>query len=584
MAHTYTRQGFHNIILPKKHSFVSDLLVFGVLFSLLYFIIILSVQWHAPVNQNFSIDLSPTKLPYYAVLSTGRMAIAYVIALLFSFLYARIAVMSRRTEGIMIPILDVLQSIPILSFMPGVVLGLVALFPHTNLGLELAAVILIFTSQAWNITFGFYQTLLTIPEELKEVAFINHLNFWQRFTRLEIPSGTISIIWNSMMSWAGGWFFLMASEQFTLGTKSFQLPGIGSYLQAAANQGNIIALLLGLGTLICVIVLLDQLLWRPLVAWGDRFKLEQNESDEKPHSWFLSLLLQSRILTFLEKVLFIPLVTLIDLVFSSGDNKQELVEPMHIRKQTVPTKSIATAFLLFVCVVLFVIGVIVTLGIVKQISSLEWKMIGTGAVVTLLRTMSALLISLLWTVPVGVTVGLNPKWAKRVQPIIQMTASVPATALFPALLLLLLFLPSGLNIAAVVLMLLGTQWYVLFNVIAGAMAIPNDLREATTIYQIRGWNRWRYLILPSIFPYLVTGMITATGGAWNASIVSEYVTFAGKVHQTVGLGATIAEAANTNNFHLLLISTITMAILVFTINRFFWQRIYRLAESKYHFE
>ena len=311
MAHTYTQTGYqtavNKTILPKKHHVVAEMFVFATLAALLYIAIILATRAHAPLSRKFSINLSYVKLPYYAALSTGRMAIAYIISLLFSFVYARVAVMNKRVERVMVSILDVLQSIPILSFMPGLVLGLVVLFPHSNIGLELAAIILIFTSQAWNITFGFYQTLITTPEELKEVASINRLSFWQRFTRLEIPAGVTSLTWNSMMSWAGGWFFLMASEQFTLGNKSFQLPGIGSYLQAAANKGDIAAIFCGLGTLILIIILLDQLLWRPLIAWGYRFKIELSESGDKPHSWFLVILKQSSLLTFLNRTAVSPL-------------------------------------------------------------------------------------------------------------------------------------------------------------------------------------------------------------------------------------------------------------------------------------
>lgn len=584
MTNRYAHYGENKITVHKKSPLLADLLVFTFLIFILYSLIILATQWHSPVNPKFTIDLSIIKLPYYAILSTGRMTIAYILSLIFSLVYARIAVVNRKAEGIMIPILDVLQSIPILSFMPGVVLGLVAIFPHSNIGLELAAVILIFTSQAWNITFGFYQTLLTIPQELKEVALINRLTFWQRFIRLEIPSGIISLIWNSMMSWSGGWFFLMASEQFTLGNRSFQLPGLGSFLQAAANKGNITALFLGITTLIFIIIFLDQFLWRPLIAWGDRFKIEQDESNEKPQSWFLTLLAQSNIFEIIHNKLFVPVFSFIAPLSRMVKTGNRAVEKTRTKIHNVSLVELFTVIIIILLILLFAFGIFASFSIISQISISEWRMIAQGAFATILRTTSALLISMIWTVPVGVAIGLSPTWSKRAQPLVQMAASIPATALFPALLLILLVLPSGLNIAAVILMLLGTQWYVLFNVIAGAMSIPNDLQEASTIYQIKGLNRWRFLILPSIFPYLVTGMITATGGAWNASIVAEYVTFGGSVHKTIGLGALIAGSANTNNYHLLFASTITMAILVFCINKFFWQRLYHFAENKYHFE
>jgi len=583
MARMYTQAGVGITLSPQKRSVWVDALVFLGLILLVYLIVLMAMRWHTPIATKFSINLSPGMLPYYAVLSTSRMAVAYIVALVFSLIYARLAVRSKRIEGILIPILDILQSIPILSFMPGVVLGLSALFPGSSIGLELAAVLLIFTSQAWNITFGFYQTLLTIPAELKEVAAISGIGFWNTFTRLEVPSGVISIVWNSMMSWAGGWFFLMASEQFTLGNKSFQLPGLGSYLQAAANKGDITDLLLGLGMLILVIVALDQLLWRPLVAWSDKFKIEQNEAGDKPQAWMLTLLRESFVIQFLVQKMVRPIWVKIDTTIGKVSASRSKVHNSFTQREH------AIAKIIWTCISVILIGALLggafaALDIFRFLSASEWKMLGIGAGATLLRTLAALLISLLWTVPVGVAIGLHPVWSKKLLPIVQLAASIPATALFPALLLIFLMLPGGLDIAAVILMLLGTQWYLLFNIIAGAMAIPNDLKEASEIYHITGFRQWKILILPAIFPYLVTGMITATGGAWNASIVAEYASFAGKVHQTVGLGDIIASAANQSNFPLLLAGTVTMALVVFSINRLFWQRIYHLAENRFHFE
>lgn len=580
--HTYTNSGYNKTYLPRRQQLLANMVICAGFVFFLYCIIIVATQWGGHLNRHFTISLSPLELPHYAILSLGRMAIAYIISLTFSFIYAHVAVKNRRIEGIMIPILDVLQSIPILSFMPGVVLALVALFPHSNIGLELAAIILIFTSQAWNITFGFYQTLLTMPSDLKDVSTINHLGSWQRFTRLELPSGMISLIWNSMMSWAGGWFFLMASEQFTLGSKSFQLPGLGSYMQAAANQGNIPALILGIATLIFVIVLLDQLLWRPLVAWGERFKLEQNESDDTLHSWFLTLLTQSGVLRTARRRAVSPVIHGIDRILGRFTDRHRKDVSRGLFSGS--NSSLLGLLVAVLFGALLVAGVVGAFLACRRLTASEWHMIGDGSLATLARTLTALVLSVLWTVPVGVAIGLNPRWSKRLQPLVQMTASIPATALFPALLLILIAVPHGLALAAIILMLLGTQWYVLFNVIAGAMAIPNDLLEAASIYHIRGLKKWKTIILPAIFPYLVTGMITATGGAWNASIVSEYVTFKGKVHQTVGLGADIARAANEGNFHLLLASTLTMAAIVFIINRFGWQRVYHLAEDRFHIE
>lgn len=548
-------------------------------------IVATAARWGAPMTPSVAIDLSPGALPGYAGLSTVRMALAYLLALVFSLGYGRAAATSRQAERVLIPLLDILQSIPILSFLPGVVLGLVALFPQSNAGLELAAILLIFTSQAWNMAFSFYHSLLTIPEDLREVAQIHRLNAWQRFTRLELPAGTIPLVWNSMMSWAGGWFFLMAAEQFTLGNRSFQLPGLGSYLQQAANAGDIRALLLGLLTLLLVIVLLDQVLWRPLVAWADKFKIEQTSGNEAPRSFVLDTLRRSALLDQIARSILNPAASTFDRAMNrllartvpTATCAQE-------RRQARWTKIVAGGPIAIIILVLCCWGAIAAVRDLAGVSLDTWATIAAGAGATFLRVMLALMIGALWTVPLGVAIGLNPRWARTAQPLVQMVASIPATALFPALLLILLDLPGGLNIAAIGLMLLGTQWYILFNVIAGAMAIPNDLREAAAIYKLSGWRRWRYLILPGIFPSLITGMITAAGGAWNASIVAEYVSFNQHTYHTVGLGAAITRSANDGDFAALLAATLTMAAIVVLINRLLWHRLYRLAEQRFHLD
>jgi NitT/TauT family transport system permease protein len=538
-----------------------------------------AAEWRAPLSPNVQVSLSARQLPYYAGLSTLRMAIAYVLSLVFSVAYARIAAGSRTAERFMLPLLDILQSVPILSFMPGVVLGLAALFPGRTLGLELAAITLIFTSQAWNLAFSFHQSLLTIPRELSEAATVYRLGFWRRFTRLELPFGAISLIANSMMSWAGGWFFLMASEQFTLGSSNLRLPGVGSYLAAAADAGDTRALVLGLATLVTVIVLLDQLLWRPLVAWSDRFKLEQSGGDA-PQSRLLELLRGSALLEWVGARVTHPMARALD---------RKLGAPRgHDRRLRAARNDPASRFVRWApAVILLALVIWGTVATVRALAGLgwsDWGLIVASAGATFLRTTIALALAAAWTIPVGVAIGMNPRWARHAQPLVQITASVPATALFPVLLLALLALPGGLNFAAVALMLLGTQWYLLFNVIAGAMAIPSDLREVAATYRITGWRRWRTLILPAIFPYLVTGMITATGGAWNASIVSEYVTFAGHKESTIGLGSLIAQAAEHSDFHLLLAGTLVMAAIVIAGNRLVWRRLYALAEVRYRLD
>lgn len=486
----------------------------------------------------------------------------------------------------MVPILDILQSIPILSFLPVVILALVAVFPHTNIGLELASVILIFTSQAWNMTFSFYHSVRTLPTDLQEVAAIARLRPWQRFFKLELPSSMIGLIWNSMMSWAGGWFFLMASEQFTLGTgRSFQLPGLGSYLQVAANQGNTGALLLGLATLIILIILLDLFFWRPLVAWADKFKVELSSGSEAPHSPVLDAVRRSALIALMNRKVFRPIGELLARFLNRLQSLPGTEASIKVSSQTASrsysARRIVEIVLALLLAVFVLIGLWNMIQLLAQVSLPAWGGLLLAAFATWLRTLAALLIGVAWTVPAGVAIGLSPRWSRRLQPVVQVVASIPATALFPVLLLLVVGLPGGLSFAAILLMLLGTQWYILFNVIAGAMAIPSDLREATTVYHATGWRRWRTLILPAIFPYLITGMLTASGGAWNASIVSEYVQFNAHTVSTIGLGASIAAAAASSNFPELLAGTLLMALFVVVLNRLVWKRLYALAERRY---
>ena len=591
MAQVFIRNpGRPKAALRFRSAWWVDALVFVAFIGLAYGLVGAASRWARPLTPSQHIDLSPVSLPLYAGLSTMRMAVAYVLSLTFSIVYARIAVANRRAERVMIPVLDILQSIPILSFLPGVVLALIALFPHSNVGLELAAIILIFTSQAWNLAFSFHQSLMTIPNDLSDAATIYHLNFWQRFTRLELPFGTIPLVWNSMMSWAGGWFFLMAAEQLTLGSQSFQLPGLGSYLQGAANDGNTGALFLGLGTLIAVIVLLDQFLWRPLIAWSDRFKVESTAAATAPKSLVLQELRRSRLLDWVGQHVAAPLAHRLDRALNRPNAPKDSPSPLAgtislpSTRGRVRVGAVAGWVALTLATVAIIIAIVAALRLFAQVTPTQWRDIVLAAGATLVRTGVALAIAVLWTVPVGVAIGLSQKWSQRLQPVVQIFASIPALAVFPALLLIFLKLPGGLNIAAVALMLLGTQWYVLFNVIAGAMAIPEDLREAADVYHLRGWRRWRFLILPGIFPFLVTGMITATGGAWNASIVSEYVTFGGHTYSTVGLGATIASSAGSGAYAVLLAATVTMAAVVVTVNRLLWRRLYRIAERRYHLD
>ncbi|EPR42128.1 ABC-type transporter, integral membrane subunit [Desulfovibrio sp. X2] len=523
------------------------------------------------------ISLSLSSLPWYAAYSVARMFAAYVLSMLFSMFYGSLAARSRFGEVFMLPVLDVLQSVPILSFLPVVLLGFTAVLPE-NLAVELASVVLIFTSQAWNITFAWYQSQVTMPKELKEASANFRFNPWLRFRTLDLPFAGVSLIWNSIMSWAGGWFFLMAAEIFTVGHRDFRLPGIGSYLQEAASQGNVRAILWGLGVLVLVIVALDQLVWRPLLAWGERFKLTMVGSEEEPTSWVYDLLQGSNLLwAFHERVL-VPAMEWIDMFI------QNRVRPFDGRVEERAPLTWRSRLFMAVAGVFAVIVAAQALRLLGHLPSARWADIAVGLLATFLRVMAALAVAMLWTVPLGVAIGSNPRLASFLQPMVQIAASVPATAIFPVALMFLVGLTGGLNLAAVLLMLMGTQWYMLFNVIAGASTIPQDLKDTAVLLGLSRWTRWRTLVLPALFPYIITGAVTAGGGAWNASIVSEYVNFAGRNISTVGIGAIIAQATARGDYPLLLAGTMSMVVTVVLFNRLVWRRLYRLAEEKFRME
>lgn len=527
------------------------------------------------------LSLSPSALPWYAFLSVGRMTAAYFLSLLFSLFYGYTAAHNRTARLVLMPLLDVLQSVPILSFLPVVLLSLSSLFP-AGFAAELAAVVLIFTSQAWNMTFSFYQSMTTLPMELREAGAIFRFSPWFRFKTVELPFASIGLIWNSIMSWSGGWFFLMASEIFHVGDRDFRLPGLGSYLQTAASRGDTTALLLGLGTLVLIIILLDQLVWKPLLAWADKFKLEMMESDEPHASWFLDQLSRSWLVEKFGRRVWEPFTDRLDRRLQTPAGA--IIGPVE-KTETPNGRPSPTVITLGITLLLAVVyGGYRAAELLLSLPGSAWLRLGAGLLATFTRVGVALAVTLLWTIPVGVAIGMNRRLAALLQPVVQVVAAIPATALFPVLLLALLQAPGGLNLAAVTLMLMGTQWYLLFNVIAGAAAIPQDLRFTSELLRFSRVDRWRNLILPALFPYLVTGAITASGGAWNASIVAEHVEFAGRTFETVGIGAIIAEATASGDFALLLAGTLTLVVTVVLINRFFWRWLYLMAEERYRME
>jgi NitT/TauT family transport system permease protein len=565
------------IELPGMRRFTwGDAVVLGGIAGLLYLGVRLGLGAPAVVKGP-EIDLAPRVLPYYVGLSLGRMLAAYVLSLLFSMVFGYLAARNRTAEKVFIPLLDVLQSMPILSFLPVALLSFSAVLP-TPWAVEISSIILIFTSQAWNIAFAWYQSLSTIPRNLKQASTIFHFSPWLRFKVLELPFAAISLIWNSMASWAGGWFFLMAAEIFSVGDRNFRLPGLGAYLQEAANRGNLESLAWGLGALMLTIVTLDQLVWRPLLAWSERFTLSLVESANPPTSWFYDALRSSRLLNIHLRTLLRPPFLWLDEWLTRRLPAAAALAPRGRRRPWFwYLAGLAVALGL-------AYGILLMVRMLWGLTLPQWWAVAVGVLVTLLRVVASLIIALGWTIPVGVAIGSNPRLAAWLQPVVQIAASVPATALFPVLLLLVIGLPWGLNLAAILLMLLGTQWYLLFNIIAGASAIPRELRYTSDLLQLSRWERWRSLILPAIFPYTVTGAIAAGGGAWNASVVAEYTQFGGQTYHTVGVGALIAEATGAGNFPLLLAATLSLILVVVAINRFFWQRLYQLAEERYRLD
>jgi NitT/TauT family transport system permease protein len=567
--------------IPVSIPFISvrfrlvDLLVLVFVIAVLSLLIYVGSGWHYTLQPAVEISLDPVNIPLYSANSLTRIFCAYILSFLFSIWYGYTASRSRLHEKIMIPLLDVLQSIPVLSFLPTVVLAMIAIFPHKRLGLELASILLIFTGQVWNMAFSYYNSITTIPKELSEVTKIYRHSRFTKFLTLDLPFSAIGLVWNSMMSVAGGWFFLMACEMFVLKDRDFRLPGLGSYIQTAAIKGDMKHVLYGIGTMIFLIVVLDVLVWRPVVAWSQKFRFDTVQAEDEKESAVLDFIRKSTLVQEFEKLL------------SRGLHRLEIffgrMETVPGRKRPVLRKVL---YIVTVPLVLYLVGWSLTkaLMLLSHLRAVDFGMVVVSAFYSILRTTAAIFIASLWTVPLGVYIGFNPRASKILQPIVQVVASVPATAVFPVILLFLLKIGGGLAVGSVFLMLLGTQWYILFNVIAGASAIPQDLREVAALYGISGLRKWKVLIIPGIFPYLITGLITATGGAWNASIVSEYVTFGGRTITTRGLGSLISESTVSGNFGLLLLSTLTMAVIVVSINRLLWKRLFALAQEKYRLE
>ena len=559
---------------PIHFRWIDFLLILSIT-GLFYGLVSVEREWVGVLCPPSEIDLNPWMLPKYTFFSMIRGILAYGLSLSFTLVYGYWAAKDRVAEKVLVPLLDIFQSVPVLGFMPGLVLILVGLFQHSNVGLELAAIIMIFTGQVWNMTFSFHHSVNTVPADMRQVASTFRFNWWQTLKWVEVPYAAIGLIWNSMMSMAGGWFFLMISEAFVLGNNDFRLPGVGSYMSVAVNHGNVTAMIYAIIAMVIMVMFLDLFLWRPIVVWSQKFRQEESGVQLVASSFFLDWLKKSGVMQLMGGIL----NSITESGFNHVSSKKELRGELsgEIR---LPFRIVI--WLIYAAFVgLFGFGCWKLYGLVQVLTLTSWRQISWYGCLTLFRVLSAVAIGTLWTLPVGLLIGLSPKLSRALQPVVQIVASFPAPMLYTAIVVLLQAAGVHLNFGSVILMLLGTQWYILFNVIAGAMSIPADLREVSRLYGMNVRQRLKNLYIPAVFPFLVTGWITAAGGAWNASIVAEYVVFRGHTLAAHGLGSMISRAAEKADFAVLAGAVLTMSAIVVAFNRIVWRRLYTIAQTKY---
>jgi NitT/TauT family transport system permease protein len=559
-------------LLPSPWDLLAAILVLG-------FIVLLADASRAMVQPLSSlirqpISLDPAALPGYALRTGLRMLVALGFSLLFTFSYATWAAKSPRAGTLLVPLLDILQSVPILGFISVTFVFFLSLAPGRILGAEFAAIFAIFTSQAWNMAFSFYQSLRTVPEELEEAGRLFGLNAWARFWRIEVPFGMPQLIWNMMMSMSGAWFFVVAAEAFTVGKTSIALPGIGSYIATAIAAKNMTAILWAIMAMLFVILIYDQLLFRPLVAWADRFRIDAEGSDEAAESWALKMFRRSKLMDAIG----VPFDALMHWTY-------RLAPPARGQSangsRTIPSRvADAIWYACLLVLVLYVLWRVISFAGIP-LGGRELLNICLRGLATLSRVIVLIaLASAIWT-PVGIYVGLRPHLTRIVQPVAQFLAAFPANLLFPVAVSLIVAWSLNPDIWLSPLMILGTQWYILFNVIAGASALPRELRDVSDNLQIKGWLWWRKVALPAVFPYYLTGAITASGGSWNAAIVAEIVDWGHNTLRAYGLGSYIADATTTGDFRKIVLGIAVMSFFVVVVNRLFWRPLYWYAERKY---
>lgn len=534
-------------------------------------------------------DFSTSLIPYYAGRTLLRMWIAFAFSMFFALSVGYLAAKSRAARAVILPVLDVLQSVPVLGFLSATVAGFMALFPGSLLGVECAAIFAIFTGQVWNMAFGFYHSMVTIPTDLEEAASTYGLTRWQRFRTLELPASAHSLIFNSMMSFGGGWFFVVQSEAISVMNKDIKLPGLGSYMAMAIEKSDNHAVLLAIVAMLTIILVSDQLVWRPLLVWADKFKMELSDSGAAPTSWVYQLLGGSVFFGWMTRYVWQPLGDVFDLLLQRFTQRLRL-GPGHRRRFV--ARRVAQGALRGLAVALALwLGYEVVRAVLAAIAALHDALTveSFGHIVwlgflTLLRVLAmTVLATLIWT-PVGVWIGLHPKAARFVQPLAQIGASFPVNMTFPLVVGVFVATNTAMNWGSILLIAMGTQWYILFNVIAGAMAIPNDMKEVARMYGLRSWSLWRNLMLPAIFPFWVTGACTAAGGAWNASIVAELATWGSTTLKADGLGSFIAEVTKSGDTPLIIVSIGVMSLFVILMNKLVWRRLYALAERRFRLD
>nr|WP_302473949.1 ABC transporter permease subunit [Legionella sp. PL877] len=530
------------------------------------------------LGEPLPISLDPAMLPFYALRTVLRMFIALTFSILFTFIVGAMAAKYRRAEQIIIPAIDILQSVPVLSFLSITVTGFIRLFPGSLLGPECASIFAIFTAQVWNMTFGFYQSLKTLPHDLKEAAAMFQLSAWQRFWKVEVPFSMSSLLWNMMISMSASWFFVVLSEAIAVAHQDIRLPGVGSYIALAIERRDLHAVGYAILTMVIVIFLYDQIFFRPLIAWSEKFKMEQSPDEEEYQSWLIDLIRGSRLMKRLGQRAGILKEHFVNPSWLRRKKLKIIREPDYRRQKHIDWVWNAVVSIAIVSGGWFLLNFILTQLAVSEIVHVFLLGAATGARVIILIIVS----SLIW-IPVGVWVGLRPRLAQKIQPIVQFVAAIPANLFYPLFVIVIVRFNLNVEIWLTPLMILGTQWYILFNVIAGATNIPRDLYLAADNFGVRGWQWWKRLALPGIFPFYITGAITAAGGAWNASIVAESVSWGSTTLRATGLGEYIQASTFSGDFPKIALGTAMMCAYVLLFNHLIWRPLYRLAEERFHF-